>query len=671
MASTKTRLPSVDRPVEPLPSSLPAPRLSWANPILIGLPLIVLNCGWIAYSEMRTGVTEITISSLFMGVTFILFVVTLVNLLVRRLFGNPAAMTQPELMVLYTMLSLSSVVAGVGHFGFFTPFLVSPFYYATRSNGWQGFWYLLPSYIGPRDPTVLRGFFAGHSTFFQSRIMAAWAMPLAAWCGFFLALIWTSLCLAAIVRRRWADEEHLSFPVLAVPLEITRECAPLYKNRLMWVGFLLPTLLHSLNSLQTLIPTLPYWHMNTARNLVADSHLPYPWNGMGSFTYLLHFSGVGFGYLINTDVSFSLWFFYLVKKALEIWGAAQNWRDPYIDFHADGNGQFPYINDQGCGAWLTLGLLTLWTGRVYYKDYLRRAARGGRDEADAGEPMSARQAVLGFGLGFLGLCGFVWIAGGSWWLPVILLGAYFLIMISLTRIRAEAAVVCTYLAWVSPQDSLINAVGTGAFSRIDLTHTATLSWFNLDYRAVAMPHVLEGFVGQHRARGNMRKLILVILLAAAVAMVSALLWDLQLYYTLGAATAKVNGWRISMGSQPWNMLQHWLKSPRPPDSGGVAGMAIGVGITLLLTAFRARFVGFPLHPAGYALNVSYANDYFWCDMLVAWLVKTLILRYGGIKLYQRAMPLFLGFILGDFVSGSAWSIVGTVFHLSLFRTFAN
>jgi len=39
----------------------------------ISIPLIILNCGWIANSEMKTGVTEVTISSLFAGVLFILF----------------------------------------------------------------------------------------------------------------------------------------------------------------------------------------------------------------------------------------------------------------------------------------------------------------------------------------------------------------------------------------------------------------------------------------------------------------------------------------------------------------------------------------------------------------------------------------------------------------------
>src|SRR5690349_14964303 len=115
-----------------LPGSLQ--RVRWGRVIAVTLPLIVLNCGWIANSEMRTGVTEVTISTLFMGVTFVLFVLTLLNLLIRRIAGKRAAFSQPELMTLYAMLSMSSVVAGVGHFGFFMPFLSNAFYYGASTK---------------------------------------------------------------------------------------------------------------------------------------------------------------------------------------------------------------------------------------------------------------------------------------------------------------------------------------------------------------------------------------------------------------------------------------------------------------------------------------------------------------------------------------------------------
>ncbi len=78
--------------------------------------LTVLNTGWIASSEMKTGVTEITISTLFIGVTFLLFLVTPANMAVGRL--GLAALRQFGLMLLYSRVSVSSVVAGVGHIAF-------------------------------------------------------------------------------------------------------------------------------------------------------------------------------------------------------------------------------------------------------------------------------------------------------------------------------------------------------------------------------------------------------------------------------------------------------------------------------------------------------------------------------------------------------------------------
>jgi hypothetical protein len=393
---------------------------------------------------------------------------------------------------------------------------------------------------------------------------------------------------------------------------------------------------------------------------------------MDTLFYLAHGSGLGFGYLINTDVSFSLWFFYLLKKVMNVWGVMENWRDPSHGWFGDDAAQFPYTGYQGMGAWLALGLTTLWAGRDYFRGYLSRAWRGGVTRtADQDEAMSPRMALIGFGLGYLALCVFVWSSGGSWWLPVAFLGIYLLLMVALSRIRAETAVLSTELVWINPQNILPMLTGTESLSRMDLAHMGMLSWFNTDYRAAGMPHELEGLVGLGRAKGRLRPMIGVIMLTAAVAIAAAMIWDLQMYYVNGADTAKVNLWRVtSKGEEPWRDLQGWLTHPKPPDGVGIAAMAVGFLVTFLLSALRQKFFGFPLHPAAYVLNTSFANDFFWCDMFLAWLIKTLILRYGGMALYRRALPFFLGLILGDFVAGSAWSIVGTVLHLDLYRTFA-
>ena len=253
-------------------------QVRWARVFAAVVPVIILNTGWIANSEMKTNVTEITISTLFIGVAFILFMATLINTALRRLSGPRAAMNQVEMLALYSLTSVSSVVAGVGNLGFFAPFLGNITWYASSTNGYRGLWHLLPSCIGPRDPAILKGFYEGKSTFFQPEIMRAWAGPLVTWGVFFLVLFWTTLCLAAIVRRRWDEDEHLPFPIVSVPLEMTRDSAPLYRNRIFWLGFGVPCFLHSLNSLASMFPGIPSFPINSARDLVGG--MAPPWSAV-------------------------------------------------------------------------------------------------------------------------------------------------------------------------------------------------------------------------------------------------------------------------------------------------------------------------------------------------------------------------------------------------------
>jgi hypothetical protein len=48
------------------------------------------------------------------------------------------------------------------------------------------------------------------------------------------------------------------------------------------------------------------------------------------------------------------------------------------------------------------------------------------------------------------------------------------------------------------------------------------------------------------------------------------------------------------------------------------------------------------------------------SIFLGWLAKALILRSGGLQTYRRFLPLFLGFILGEFSMGVIFGIVGTV-----------
>ena len=83
---------------------------------------------------------------------------------------------------------------------------------------------------------------------------------------------------------------------------------------------------------------------------------------------------------------------------------------------------------------------------------------------------------------------------------------------------------------------------------------------------------------------------------------------------------------------------------------------IGAGIFALLAAARARFLWWPLHPLGFPFAIMPAMQRMWFSVAVGWLVKTIILRYGGAVLFRKLKPVFFGLILGQFVTAGLWYV---------------
>ena len=49
---------------------------------------------------------------------------------------------------------------------------------------------------------------------------------------------------------------------------------------------------------------------------------------------------------------------------------------------------------------------------------------------------------------------------------------------------------------------------------------------------------------------------------------------------------------------------------------------------------------FPFHPVGYAVSSSWSLSLLWLPLLIAWIIKSVLLRYGGLRAYRQAMPFF-------------------------------
>lgn len=53
-------------------------------------------------------------------------------------------------------------------------------------------------------------------------------------------------------------------------------------------------------------------------------------------------------------------------------------------------------------------------------------------------------------------------------------------------------------------------------------------------------------------------------------------------------------------------------------------------------------------------------------IMIAWLIKSLVLRYGGLRSHASLIPLACGLILGEFMVGSFWSSLSVILEKPMY-----
>jgi hypothetical protein len=615
-------------------------------------------CGVYAYSIIQA--LHWSQQSLKLGPVVLLCLLLLLNALWR--LARRGGLDQGELALIYSMLVVATAIGGIGMVQFHVTGLPVPYYREFKE--FAKFQPLVPPLLSPQDPEAARRFFQGGATLYSREVLAAWLVPVLFWSSFLFLLAWVMLCINTLVRRQWIDAERLAFPLVQLPLEMVRDggASPFWRDRLMWAGFLLAGALESVDSVNYLYPAFPYIPIKPIR--LEQSFAGPPWNGIGMVAVAFYPFAIGIAYLLTLEVSFGCWFFYLVTKAELFLATAMGWKDTGA---GPALGKAPFLMEQGAGAFIGLALFALWTARGSLAATWRQAVRGGPREA--GEVMSYRLAWFGAVGGVIAAAAlFAWL-GLPFWVTLSLFALYFLFQLTITRVVVEAGAGWHFAPGFNAHQMIFSVTGIQGFGPRGLTLLAYLNWIDMDYRDSPMPHQLEGMKLAQGTGTPLPRLFWALLLAAAVGALSAYWANLHIYFTYGAATAKVRPWITSIGQQPFRQLRDWLNNPRPPDYTGLQAALGGLGVVTLLGLLRQRVVWWPFHPVGYALANTQSMDYMWMPFLIAWAVKSVVLRYGGMRLYRRSLPFFLGLILGDYAVPALWFAWGWIQGIQMYLTF--
>ena len=616
--------------------------------VLIALLIIPFNNYWIFLTEIVRYAGHPTTISLFYNAVFILLLLVLANTGIRRIAPR-YVLSQGELLTIYIMINLSSALAGHDMIQVLVPGIAHPFKFATPENKWaELFLGFIPKWLSVRDPEAIKGFYQGASTLYTKRTLLIWAVPVGMWTIFIIILLWVMMCLTVLLRKQWTEREKLTYPLVHLPLEVSNEKSGFFRNKLLWIGVGIAVAVDLIQGLHVLYPSVPGLQIKGIN--LSNYITTQPWNAIGNCPISFYPFAIGLGTLLPLDLSFSSWFFFIFWKAELVIAAARGWNQIP---------RFPYVNEQSFGAYMGIFFFAIWASRKFLSSLIGHILTGKGEMDDAGEPLRYRTAAFGAMIGGLLLTAFVYAMGMSLWLIVAFFAIYFALSIAVTRMRAELGPPAHDLHAAGPDTILPSIIGPAHLGPQNLVVLSMMFWFNRAYRAHPMPFMIEGYKMAERASVSYRKLFAAIMIAVVAGTIASFWSQLHICYEVGAAS-KVAPPTVPLifGGEPYNRLDGWLKGVAVPSANITWAIIVGFLFTILLNSLRMRFFWFPFHPVGFAVSSTWSMHQLWMCMFIAWLIKLMLLRYGGLRTYRAAVPLFLGLIIGECVMGSIWTIVG-------------
>ena len=581
---------------------------------------------------------------------FLFLVVTLFVNSVLRLAARPLALSRADLVLVYAMMLMSLTVPTWGFLFFLFGTMVWPFYHATPENRF-GEMYLdwIPEWIAPHDLTAIKHYYEGLPEGMPLQ-WGAWLEPLANWFLFFLVIGFMLICLSAIFHRQWSSHERLTYPMMQLPERMIEEggrglISPFFRDRMMWMGFSIPFFLFSLTGLHHFYPVIPAFPFHHGHIPLAGPTVNLP--------VVFSFAWVGFFFLVNLDITFSIWFFFVLFKIQRAVFTTLGIAGSEVLSAYEGGGSETDITHQATGAAIVFVLFVVWSARRHLKEAALKAWSGAGDPADADELMSYRTAVFGFAAGMVFFAFWLWRTGvPAVVIPIVLfVGLCWYIFI--TRVVTGAGVASARGPLV-PEFFVISGFGTGILgARGIVALNFTLVWQG-EMRQSPMIACSNALRLAERVRGPKGRLLWGLMIALAATFLSGTWMIMTMTHEHGALNLYNINW---VGVHGWQLLPPVMTGMPEAYMRGWFFTAVGGLAQFFLVWAQHRWFWWPLHPIGFAIGTGFLTGMLWFSAFVAWLLKTVVLKVWGGRTFRDLKNFFLGLIVGEASVAGFWWIL--------------
>jgi len=636
---------------------------------VLGLVFAVGICVLTPYNNVFKNATPLGGGYFPLAPFYFLFFLTLGVAVIRKLFKHRSVLTGSELLVTWILMV---IVSGIAYTGFARTFfinLTAPFYFATVENQWQEILNpLLPADLFPGDSAAIallyngidHGRSMGWMAVAEAVPWAAWIKPFLSWGVFMMICYFLMLCLVSLINRQAVTNERMNFPLLIVPTMIQKaldqdRLASFFGNRFLLTGLSIPVFLHLLNGLNFYFPSIP----QISTLVLAGPYIPKQgiFTGFAKLKLYFYPAFIGFAFLASKQVSFSFWFFFifgsLVTGILGVAGFSYPASELGTTF---GPTLTQPEETQMIGAFIVFFFFLIWLARHHLATVAGHALFLKRDSANPGH---RNEDTLAFwGTVMAGGAMLAWfLAHGVCLGPALgIIGFFFMFVMVATRVVCQGGVTYFTLT-VAPLDAINTLVGFKVFSSVGLLLAGISQKVAFtDLRESVMPSLLHARRVTRQA--DRQGLILfwifftmvVCLFVSAVAMI-------LLCYKYGIRELQLD-WATRTTVSMYNNLIPLIRYDVAQGDSIRWFAAIGAVVMAVLAVGYHRFYWWPLHPIGYLMLYSSAMKILWLSFFIGWLFNTVCMHYGGVSLFKKMRYFFVGMIMGDFLMGGTWALIG-------------
>ncbi|MCS7179770.1 MAG: hypothetical protein NZ891_00240, partial [bacterium] len=508
--------------------------------------------------------------------------------------------------------------------------------YSTPQNEWDRF--IIP-YIKKNliitNENAIRYFFEGLPE--SEKIpWIEWLKPLSLWIPLILAIYLAMIFIMVILHKQWSENEKLNYPMTKAPLELINfNATNIFNNGLFWFGFFIPFIFGVFNGLHFYFPNVPQIKM-------------VKWIGIFRKTLdlqiRLSFPMIGFTYFVSSSLAFSLWFFCLLTTIEQgLFNITGFGIQEFLPYNADR----PLLGWQSLGSLIVIVLYGLWSSRKNLTKIIK--------SKEENEILSPKIALYGLIISFLFI--YFWLLySGISFLPAILFIFFaFLIYIGITRVICEGGLSATRAPVIAPV--ITNSfLGSSRLGPENLAGLGLTFVYSSDVRTFVMASVANGLKIVEEIKEKRKIIFWAIIISILITLLSSIWMTIFLCYKYGGINA--NQWFFVSGPQyPIRYIVEKIKNPKGPDWLYLKFTGIGAVFTIFLFIMRTRFLNFPFHPLGFTFSTIMMTNALWFSIFISWLIKSLILRYGGAKIYNKFKGFFIGLIVGQFVISGLFLIV--------------